>query len=479
MGTSSNNNSSVIVTGAFRVQSLAGINGEFVSAGNIVEVSTNDAPPPPPAPPGIVLKINHVNGNIVPPLRAPNLLTDNEIFGLDATTGQVVRFNLTPTTTKTGELDMSQQTGTLDPNWTPLKPPGSATPVAISVGRDGTQLVLLVSTGYQIWVYDATSGTLLGSFTTAGFDATALGSTDTLTVMGDVGTNQQLQMIDISRSLEAGTAEPPLNEPGYPPPANYTPPGGFSLVGGLTGVVGTNQVYPTVRASFNSFQPNVPQLGLLTAGTSVADTNPSGGLILVRQFTTVSEKAIQSDGAFIAVTPKKNPMLIGVPEGSVDSSLAINTTGTGSQAPYTNTISLLGPVSLTQRGTITLDTTDPITDLSESFRPELNGSAAAGTGPALIDVQGNIQSLRGLTASGLVLNDTGYLNLIKTGQLSNSTILAQPIGHVQTPPAQRTNDVLLISTNNRDFGKRGGVNTLVANLYQIGPLSLTNDSPNL
>ena len=106
MGTSSNNNSSVIVTGAFRVQSLAGINGEFVSAGNIVEVSTNDAPPPPPAPPGIVLKINHVNGNIA---TAPNLLTDNEIFGYDPTTGQVVRFNLTPATNATtGELDMSQ-----------------------------------------------------------------------------------------------------------------------------------------------------------------------------------------------------------------------------------------------------------------------------------------------------------------------------------------------------------------------------------
>src|SRR5208337_2295057 len=229
-----------------------------------------------------------------------------------------------------------------------------------------------------------------------GFNATALGSTDTLTVMGDVATNPtQLQMIDVHQSLAMGTAQLPVNEPG-----NYTPPAGFSLVGGLTGLVGTNQVYPTVAAIFNSFQPFVNQLGLLTAGTSVADTNPSGGLILVRQFTTVSQKAIQSDGAFIAVTPKKNPMLIGVPEGSVDSSLAINTTGTGSQAPYTNTISLLGPVSLTQRGTITLDTTDPITDLSESFRPELNGSAAAGTGPALIDVQGNIQSLRGLTASG-------------------------------------------------------------------------------
>ncbi|MGA7498009.1 MAG: hypothetical protein WBX00_14885 [Isosphaeraceae bacterium] len=473
----SSSSSNVIVSDAFLVQSLAGINGEFVSAGNIIEVPTNGAPGPPPAPPGIVLKINHINGNIA---TAPNLLTDNKIFGYDQTTGQVVRFNLTPATNATtGEPNMAKQSGTLDPTFTPLQvqPKGSTTPVAISVGRDGTRLVLLVSTGSQIKVYDATYGTPLGSFTTAGFDATALGSTDTLTVMGDVA-NNQLQMIDVPLSLATGTAQLPVNEPGYSPPANYTPPAGFSLVGGLTGVVGTNQVYPTVAAIFNSFQPTVNQLGLLTVGTSTAATNPSGGLVLVRQFTTVSQKAIQSDGAFIAVTPNKNPTLIGVPEGSVDSSLAINTTGTGSQAPYTNTISLLGPVSLTRRGTITLNTADQISDLSESFRPELNGSAAAGTGPALIDVQGNIQSLRGLTANGLVLNDTGYLNLIKTGQLSNSTILAQPIGHVQTPPAQRTNDVLLISTDNRDFRKRGGVNTLVANLYQIGPLSLTNNSPN-
>ena len=86
--------------------------------------------------------------------------------------------------------------------------------------------------------------------------------------------------------------------------------------------------------------------------------------------------------------------------------------------------------------------------------------------------------MRGLTANGLVLNNTGYTNLIRIGQISNSTILAQPIGHILTPPAQRSNDVLLISTNNRDFGKRSGVNTLVANLNQIGPLSLTNNSPN-
>jgi hypothetical protein len=310
--------------------------------------------------------------------------------------------------------------------------------------------------------------------------------------MGDVAANSsQLQMIDIPLSLAAGIAQLPVNPPPAKSPAIYTPPAGFSLVGGLTGLVGTNQVYPTVAAVFNSFQPLVPQLGLLTAGTSVADTNPSGGLILVRQFTTVSEKAIQPGGAYVEVPSNNSPPTgVGLSEGSVDSSLAINTIGTTSTpGQYTNTVSLLGPVSLDQRGMITLDKTDPttglpvpftdpITDLSESFRPELNGSAAAGAGPALIDVQGNIQSLRGLTASGLVLNDTGYINLIRTGQISTSTILAQPIGHINTPPSQRSNDVLLISTDNRDFGKRGGVNTLVSNLYQIGPLSLTNNSPN-
>jgi hypothetical protein len=330
-----------------------------------------------------------------------------------------------------------------------------------------------------ISVYDATYGTFVGSFTTqAGFVADAMGSTDTLTAIGDVAANQ-LQEVDIPLSLAMGTAQPPVNEPGHAPPANYTPPAGFSLVGGLTGVVGTNEVFPTVAAVFNTFQPNVTQLGLLTAATSITTTNPEGGLELVRQFSTVSQQPIQTNGTYTPVNPSDNPMLVGVPEGSVDSSLALNTIGTTSTpGQYTNSVSLLGPVTTTRRGTITLETTDPITDLSESFRPELNGSAAGGTGPALIDVQGTIQSLRGLTANGLVLNNTGYLNLIRIGQISNSTILAQPIGHINTPASQRSNDVLLISTDNRDFGTRGGVNKLVANLYQIGPLSLTNNSPN-
>lgn len=104
---------------------------------------------------------------------------------------------------------------------------------------------------------------------------------------------------------------------------------------------------------------------------------------------------------------------------------------------------------------------------------ECGGHQGASEEPTSIDVP---PVSGGLTANGLVLNDTGYLNLVKTGQLSNSTILVQPIGHVQTPASQRTN-VTLVSSNNRDFGSRGHV-TLVPGLNQIGPLSLTNDSPN-
>jgi hypothetical protein len=469
--TTSSTISNSFVTDAFLVQSLAGINGEFVSAGNIVNVTVPGNPGPPPAPPGIVIKINHINGNVA---RVPNLLTDAEIFGYDQKTGDVVRFNIDLTTgIATPDMSFNVQ----PPGTYPVQPPGSTSPVALSVGRDGNRLVLLVSTpagaGNKISVYDATYGTPLGSFTTpAGFNA--LASTDTVSVIGSVTANQ-LQMIDVQRSLDpanGGTVQPPVDNPGpYNPPASLN----LNLVGGLTGLPGSNQVYATIAATFNSFQPTVPQLGLLTVGTSSAKPGPGGGLVLTHNFSTVSEKGILSP-TYTPVDTGNNPQSIGVPMGSVDSSLALNTivADPKNAGQYINTVQLLGPVSLGSKGTITLKTTDPITDLSETFRPDLTGSTANGSGPALIDVQGNIQSLRGLTANGLVLNDTGYLNLIKTGQIANSTILAQPIGHIQTPQANRTN-VTLVSSANRDFGARDGV-TLVPGLNQIGPLSLTNDS---
>jgi hypothetical protein len=457
------------VTGAFLVQSLAGINGEFLSAGNIINVTAPSTPNVVPAPPGIVIKINRINGNVNPP---PNLLSDAEMFGYDATTGQVVRFSLQPTTVpSTGQLNMGSLIGQPDMAFQ-VQPPGSSAPVALSVGRDANRLVLLVDMASTISVYDATFGTFLGSFTIpAGFNA--LASTDSLSVIGSVQTNQ-LQMIDVAASLAAGTAQLPADNPPNYNLSKALP--GFSLVGGLTGLVGTNEVFATVAATFNTFQPNVTQLGLLTVATSTGVPQPSGAFELVHGFSTVSQKPIQTAGSFTPVNPADNPQLIGVPLGSFDSSLALNSISTNTQNPgaSTNKATLLGPVTLTNRGSIKFNISNPITDLTEAFRPDLTGSTANGTGPALIDVQGNIQSFRGISANGLVLNDTGYLNLLRTGQLSNSTILAQPIGHVMTPMSSRTNTTLL-SSNNRDFLTRGGVQ-LVTGLHQIGPLSLTNDS---
>ncbi|MFO0892478.1 MAG: hypothetical protein U0790_25465 [Isosphaeraceae bacterium] len=463
-GSSSSN--SAIISDAFLVQGLAGVNGEFVSAGNILLQSDPTNPGPPPAPPGVVIRINHIRGNVA---QVPNLLTDARTFGYNETTGQVVRFALDLT-----KAASFQGTGTVDTSFTPIQvqAPGSTAPVGLSVGRSGNRLVLLVASGTTVSAYDATYGTSLGSFTIpAGFDA--LGSTDTVSVIGSVGSNQ-LQMLDIAASLASGVATPPADNP-----APYTPPPGLELVGGLTGISGSNRVYSTIAATFNSFQPNVTQLGLLTTSASVAVPKSGGGLDLVNRFSTDSQKAIQVGGSYVPVDPGNNPDLIGVPLGSVDTNLALNTATASSSTPgaYRNVVSLLGPVTLSPKGSITLNTTGRITDLSETFRPDLDGSTAQGTGPALIDVQGNIQSFRGLTANGLILNNTGSLNLLKTGRLSNSVILALPIGHVETTQAHRTN-VTLISSANRLFETRGGV-TLVPGLDRIpiGPLSLTNDVP--
>ena len=160
--------------------------------------------------------------------------------------------------------------------------------------------------------------------------------------------------------------------------------------------------------------------------------------------------------------------------GSIDNSLAVNTVGTSSanpSVPVPNSVRLYGPVSLTRRGTITLNYPNQLSDLSESFRPDLAGTA-------IVDVQGDIQSFRGLSANGLVLNDTGNLNLLKTGMLTNSTIIGQPLTHIQTPMTARSNVLLITSSAFPFVGKRHPDLTIIPSLQQIGPLSQPNDSPN-
>ncbi len=428
------------ITNAFLVQTLAGSDGEFLSAGNLILTSTGGNPGPPPAPPGVVIKINQIHGSLAAAGGQPvDPQTDARIFGYDPVTGQVLRFS----------LDLNQSTGAVDPAFKPIQvePPGSTAPVAVSVGRDGTgpraRLVLLVSANSRISVYDASYGTPLGSFAISP-GINALGSTDTLTVAGNTtvpnplqsGTNQ-LQMIDVAASLSNGVATRPADNL-----SNYTPPGGFTMLPGLSGLPASNRVYDLTAALFNSFTPTQFNLGLLTVETSQGTPTSTGGLLLTHQFSTISEKAFTQNGTFVPIPNPTDPGL-GTSMGSIDRSLAVNTAGT-----KPNTIQLYGQVSLTRRGTITLNYPDQLTDLSESFRPDLAGTA-------IIDVQGNIQSFRGLSANGLVLNDTGNLNLVKTGLLTNSTIIGQPVGHIQTPLNNRSNVLILSSA--RVVHDRNGV----------------------
>jgi hypothetical protein len=264
-------------------------------------------------------------------------------------------------------------------------------------------------------------------------------------------------MIDVAASLSTGVATAPADNL-----SNYTPPSGFSVLPGLTGLPGSNRVYDLTAALFNSFTPTQPDLGLLTVETSQATPTSTGGLVLSHQFSTISEIAFTQNGVFRPIPNPTDPGL-GTSMGSIDRSLAVNTAGT-----KPNTVVLYGQISLTRRGTITLNYPNQLSDLSESFRPDLAGTA-------IVDVQGNIQSFRGLSANGLVLNDTGNLNLIKTGVLTNSTIIGQPVGHIQTSLNNRSN-VLIISSA-RVVDGRNGVK-VIPTLQQIGPLSQPNDSPN-
>lgn len=441
--TDSTNIQNSVVSDVFFVQSLAGSDGEFISAGDIALQSDTRDPGPPPPPPGVVLTIDRIQGRL--PV-VPDLQTDPRIFGYDPVTGQVLRF----------QVDLNQGTGVVDTAFAPIAVAGAPADVGVALGRVGQRQVLLVNTGASVSVYDATFGTGLGSFAVpAGFSET--GSTDSVTVIGSVAENQ-LRQVDVAASLAAGTAvAPPAN------PAPYTPPAGLSLLGGLTGLPGSFQVYSTVAAPFNTLQPLENQLGYLNVAAATTTTDPQGGLNLVNQFSTVQQQAFTPGGTYVPI-PAGNPNDVATAVGSIDRNLAVNS-GTLNGAAAPNTIQLFSQQTQTRRGTVVLAYGNQLADLSESFRPDLAGSV-------LIDVQGTIQSIRGTTADGMVLNNAGLLNLVSFQQVSNSAIVGEPVAHVRI----NRRDNVTISSSARSVGGRGGV-TFVPKLQQIGPLSQPHDRP--
>ncbi|HKI18870.1 MAG TPA: hypothetical protein VKA15_13375, partial [Isosphaeraceae bacterium] len=419
---------------------------------------------PPPAPPGIILKVNTIDGNPSEPI---NLLTDSVIWGYDATAGQLVQFS----------LNLANGTGV--PDGTTIPVPGDPAVAGLNLGWDGSQLDVLVSSGTMVYAYNATTGAPDGSFSTAALlgpgPIISIGSTDTVTVL-DSYNNNSLQMIDLASSLETGTAQPAAGSPAtFSPPTAQT-----TFLGGLTSVPGSTTIYGTIAAHFDTFQPDKFQLGIQSANTVAVKHDKIKGSKLTYKFTAGTANAVKLAGEYIDVTPDAlTPGQPGPAMGSVDSNLALGIPP--ASTPGTNSIVLLKPttgapvatINLFADASLTAPYADPLVALSGTFRPDLTGSATTDTGPALIDVQGDVQSFRGGSATGMVFNDTGNLNLVKFTRLSNSTIIGQPLSHVVVS-THLVNVALL--TPSRTVSTRGGVQ-VVSNLQQIGPLSLTGDGP--
>jgi hypothetical protein len=175
--------------------------------------------------------------------------------------------------------------------------------------------------------------------------------------------------------------------------------------------------------------------------------------MLSNQFSAGTPAALTQNGAYATVqTTPPIPTQPGAALGSIDQSLAL----VASASNGTNLIR-------TSFGSLTLDYPDLLTGLSEAFRPGLASTA-------LIDIQGDVQSVRGGSATGMVLNDNGNLNLVKFASVSNSTIVGQPVGHLQL--LNRSHVIVL--TPSRTAAGRNGV-TVDSSLNPIGPLTQTND----
>jgi hypothetical protein len=397
----------------------------FINTGGAAPVST---------PAGINIQVQNINGA---PHSGP-ALGDPQIFGYDPVQNALVRFD--------GTTGAALQT---------IPVTGMGTAIAgAALGRDNGQLVVVVGDGTTIQVFDAVSGTSLGSFTTAnlaglGFNTVdGMGSTDFRTGVTDAsaGPNGQAVLINIADSLAAGhavTVSPVFSAERE-----------FELSGGATGVAGSETLYLTGAAHFDAFQPNLTQFGIMAVGTG------NNVLKELSRTQVTSPKNIVNTGP--RGTARRHPFNA---LGSVDQTLALITDDQ-------NDVTFYNPKTLAVVRTMQLADPNRLAGLTESFHPELVGSA-------LIDVQGDVASFRGQAATGLVLNVSGGLNLVQLTKAADSTIVGHPVAHVNIPVRNANVNIYSTTRINTTFHEvplynRGGVTVVNPNLPVMGPLSLPN-----
>ncbi|WZO98394.1 hypothetical protein EP7_005455 [Isosphaeraceae bacterium EP7] len=407
---------------------LTGVSGQFVPGASL-ENPLQPGQDVPDAPAGIALTVNQVNGGSS---ATAGTLNAAQIFGYDPTANQLIRFD-----TGTGQ---ALQTINL-PGATPAT--GSA---GVGLSRVNGRLTALVGVGSQVYGYDATTGNAAGSFSIAGLAPSGLtsvdgiGSSETRTILIDAGAGGGgvAQIIDAAASLASGQA--------VTVGSAYTPTRQFELAGGVASPAGRSNIYATGAAHFDSFQPNLLQPGFLTLSGAGGTLNELGR-------TQITSPQSISNLTIVPGTTDGTPLKA---LGSVEANLALVT----GQVGGVNTVSLYAPGSFAPAGAITLNDPNALTGLSPSFHPELVDSA-------LIDIQGNVQSIRIKSAQGMVINDSGNLNLLQINDASNSTVIGQPLTHLDI--TRRTN--VTARSNIRSAGMRGDV-TVNPNQSQVGPLSL-------
>lgn len=420
-------------------RTLSSSTGFFVPGFNLFPTVIPTQPNKSLPPPGVVAVINNVNG----PHRALGI-GPAQVYGYDPAADALVRIDInfdpvtqgyigTPTVVRTGVL------GT------------TGVEAGVTLARGNGQLLVLVSDGKTVFAFNALDAAPVGSFSVANLAAASnmpnpsrLGNVDSFVVIGDPNAGPTgaglLQILNVPVSLASGSAVV------VGPPFAATR--GFGLSGGFTGVPGQSTLYAAGGAHFDTFLPDQFQLGVL----SLTPSTSGGGL------TESARNALTRNGNRITSNAHG-----GTPNSPNDALASFNEnlalfSGTNGG---TGTLTLYNPQTFARAGSVTLLYGGRLSGLSSVYRSALANAA-------LVDVQGNMQSFRSHMSQGLVLNDTGNLNLVKIDKATDTTIIGNPFGHAVIP----NRSTVLIVSSNRTVGDRNGVTVVPSTVQPTGPLSL-------
>lgn len=420
--TSSSNNgvitTSVVTTNTGAVTS---------TSGQQVSLTPSNSSSAAAAPTGPQVTIPNVNAA---PRATP--IGNAEIYGFDPVANALIRFNAV-----TGAADQT------------ITVPLSGSPYAgVGLGRNNGRQVVLVGSGETVYAYDVVTGSPVGNFSIASLGSAGLhavdgiGSSDIRTFVSDSSAGL-IQRIDVTASLQTGQAVA-INAP-------FAPTREFELSGGVTGLAGSDVIYATGAAHFDTFVPDRLQLGVLAFTPSSTGAKETSRVAIPGTTTATIDAG---PPGFLSSHPA-------AALGSIAGNLAIDS----GVVNGVNVVTLFTPSStaLTNVGTVNLAAPNRLTGLSESFHPELLNAA-------LLDVTGNLRSFVGKKATGLVINSSGTINLVQIKSATDTAVIGRPLNHVNIP--NRNNVTLLSSARGpKGTGTKGGV-VVRAAARPIGVLTL-------